>query len=115
MAAMAVGAGRRSLEENMARTGRRSSPGTPAAEFQAVRWTLNHNLSRSGNQLVSQREREVLEWLKQGKSTWDISIILGISERTVYYHVSNIMNKLGVSNRTQAVAVAASLGLVDVP
>jgi DNA-binding CsgD family transcriptional regulator len=63
---------------------------------------------------VSTREKEVLNWLKQGKSSWDISIILSISERTVNFHVSNIMKKLGASNRPHAVAVAAHLGLVDI-
>ncbi len=62
---------------------------------------------------VSQREKEVLDWLKQGKSSWDISVILGISERTVNYHVYNIMQKLGATNRPQAVAVASRLGLID--
>ncbi|HTP65937.1 MAG TPA: LuxR C-terminal-related transcriptional regulator [Geobacteraceae bacterium] len=62
---------------------------------------------------ISQREKEVLEWLKQGKNSWDISVILAISERTVNYHVYNIMEKLGVTNRPQAVAVATRLGLID--
>lgn len=63
---------------------------------------------------ISQREKEVLNWLKQGKSSWDISVILGISERTVNYHVYNIMEKLGATNRPQAVAVASRLGLIEV-
>ncbi len=63
--------------------------------------------------LLSDREKEVLDWLKQGKSSWEISVILGISERTVNFHVSNIMRKLGATNRAQSIAVAARLGLVD--
>jgi DNA-binding CsgD family transcriptional regulator len=63
---------------------------------------------------VSPREKEVLNWLKQGKSSWEISVILGISVRTVNYHVYNIMEKLGVSNRPQAVAVASRLGLIEI-
>jgi DNA-binding CsgD family transcriptional regulator len=62
---------------------------------------------------ISQREKEILDWLKQGKSSWDISVILGISERTVNYHVYNIMQKLGATNRPQAIAVATRLGLID--
>jgi len=53
--------------------------------------------------LLSRRELEVLKWLKLGKTSWDISIILRISERTVNYHVGNIVRKLGASNRMQAV------------
>lgn len=58
------------------------------------------------SQLLSPREREVLMWLRCGKTSWAISLILRISERTVNYHVNNIMRKLDVSNRMQAVSVA---------
>jgi DNA-binding CsgD family transcriptional regulator len=64
--------------------------------------------------LLSVREIEVLNWIKHGKSSWDISAILGISERTVNFHVRNITQKLDAVNRTQAVAVGASLGLIDI-
>jgi DNA-binding CsgD family transcriptional regulator len=62
--------------------------------------------------VLSAREQEVLEWLKYGKTSWDISVILGISERTVNFHVYNVMNKLGASNRTQIVSIALHLGLI---
>jgi DNA-binding CsgD family transcriptional regulator len=55
---------------------------------------------------LSPRELEVLKWLKLGKTSWDISVILNISERTVNYHVNNIVQKLGVSSRLQAVSEA---------
>lgn len=113
VAAMAVGAGRGSLNESITQAGGRPFHSQAAAEFQAAQWTLDHKSLRSRNLIVSQREQEVLEWLKEGKSSWDIAMILGISERTVYFHVSNIMKKLGASNRAQAVAIAASLGLID--
>lgn len=82
---------------------------------------LHHALSRldaakipaASKGVVSSREKEVLNWLKQGKSSWEISVILGISERTVNFHVYNIMGKLGVSNRPQAVAAAARSGLIN--
>ena len=63
---------------------------------------------------LSTREKEVLNWLKLGKSSWDISVILGISERTVNFHIYNMMQKLEVVNRPQAVAAALYLGLIDV-
>ena len=63
--------------------------------------------------VLTVREREVLNWLKLGKTSWDISVILGISARTVNYHVYNIMEKLDATNRPQAVAVATRLGLID--
>lgn len=55
---------------------------------------------------VSPREREVLNWMKEGKSTRDISEILQISERTVYFHVQNIFLKFRASSRCHAVAIA---------
>jgi LuxR family transcriptional regulator, quorum-sensing system regulator CviR len=61
---------------------------------------------------VSGREKEVLYWLRDGKSSWDISAILGISERTVNFHVYNVMQKLGAQNRSQAVALALHAGLI---
>ncbi len=63
--------------------------------------------------VITQREKEVLNWLKQGKSSWDISVILGVSERTVNYHVNNIRKKLGATNRPQALALAARRGLIE--
>jgi len=62
---------------------------------------------------LSKREKEVLSWLKEGKSSWDIATILNISERTVNFHVSNIMQKLNAVSRTQAVAVAIEKGLAN--
>ena len=55
----------------------------------------------------------MLGWLKRGKSSWDISVILSISERTVNYHVDNIIRKLGVTNRLQAVFEALRMNLID--
>lgn len=61
---------------------------------------------------ISIREKEVLNWVKHGKSTWDISSILNISERTVKYHVDNIMRKLNAVSRPHAVAIALAAGLI---
>jgi DNA-binding CsgD family transcriptional regulator len=61
---------------------------------------------------LSSREKEVLDWLQQGKSSWEVSVILAISESTVNFHVSNIKRKLGATNRAQALAIAARLGLL---
>lgn len=62
---------------------------------------------------LSRREVEVLNLLKIGKTSWDISRILGISERTVNYHIGNIMRKLDAINRIQAVCEAVNLDLID--
>jgi len=55
---------------------------------------------------LNSREKEILQWLMQGKSTWDISKILDIGEPTIKYHVDKVMKKLSAVNRTHAVAIA---------
>ncbi len=62
---------------------------------------------------ITRREIEVLQWLQQGKSSWEISNILGVSERTVNFHVYNIMEKIEAVNRPQMVTIALRLGLID--
>ena len=62
---------------------------------------------------LSKRETEVLKWLKEGKSSWEISRILARSERVINFHVSNILGKLNAENRTHAVAIALRNGLID--
>jgi len=63
---------------------------------------------------LSSRELEVLNWAKEGKSNWEISQIMAISERTVKFHLSNAFKKLNVVNRSQAIARAIHFGLVSV-
>ena len=58
------------------------------------------------------RELEVLELIVQGQSNKEISVSLGISEATVKSQITKILNKLGVSDRTQAVTTALQRGLV---
>lgn len=79
-----------------------------------IKNALESHTSGNGNNgsTLSLREKEVLKWLKMGKSSWDISIILDISERTVNFHITNIMNKLDAMTRTQAVAISIERGLI---
>ncbi len=60
---------------------------------------------------LTQREREVLALLAQGKSDGDIALALGIAVRTASKHVENIRQKLGASSRGEAVALALETGL----
>ena len=62
--------------------------------------------------VLSTREREVLGWMKEGKTSWEISQILHISERTVNFHVQNILSKLQASTRGHAIALAMQRGLI---
>lgn len=59
---------------------------------------------------LSPREREVLSWIAAGKSAWDVSIILHISNETVKKHISSAMRKLNVVSRPQAIAESIRLG-----
>ncbi len=58
------------------------------------------------------RERETLKWSYEGKTAWEIGVILSISERTVKFHLNNIYQKLNVANRSQAVAKAIRYEIV---
>jgi DNA-binding NarL/FixJ family response regulator len=62
---------------------------------------------------LTPREQEVLNYLAQGLQNKEIAQKLVISERTVKFHVSSILTKLEAGNRTEAVAVAAQRGLID--
>jgi LuxR family quorum-sensing system transcriptional regulator SolR len=61
---------------------------------------------------LSIREREVLQWVKEGKTNGEIARILSISERTVKFHVQNTLAKLHASNRGHAVVRALASGLI---
>lgn len=66
---------------------------------------------RTPNSDLSRREREVLSLMVQGKSNKDIGGALRITEATVKCHVSVILERLGVTDRTQAVIAALQRGL----
>ncbi|MFC3391610.1 helix-turn-helix transcriptional regulator [Aidingimonas halophila] len=61
---------------------------------------------------LSLRESEVLKWASEGKTVWEIGMILSLSEGTVKFHLRNIYRKLDVTNRAQAIATAAHQGLI---
>lgn len=53
--------------------------------------------------ILTKREKEIFDLLVINYSTSDIAIKLGISEKTVRNHISNVIQKLGVSSRSQAI------------
>ncbi|MEP7059252.1 MAG: response regulator transcription factor [Actinomycetota bacterium] len=63
--------------------------------------------------MLTKREREILGHISQGLTMHQIGTRLGISPRTVETHVAKLYRKLGATTRVQAVARAASLGLID--
>jgi len=105
--------------------------GTPRSEiFQAVRVVggggsllqpvvaskLMQHISKANEPLAAEpltdREVQVLGLLARGKSNKEIAAALSISQRTVKFHVSSILGKLGAGNRTEAVTLAAQRGLI---
>jgi LuxR family quorum sensing-dependent transcriptional regulator len=58
------------------------------------------------NKILTTREREVMQWVAAGKTSWEIGVILDISEATANKHTLSASRKLGAVNRTQAVVNA---------
>lgn len=83
----------------LAEFNRLSAPARPAPKKTILREPL------------SLREEEILRWLSRGCSNKEIASALSIAEGTVKNHVSNILGKLGVMDRTQAALMARDLGL----
>lgn len=96
---------RKAIEEVMA--GRKVFPTT--LEKEIVKATSNDSKIEE----LSDREHQVLELLAQGMSNKELAQELYISEKTVKNHVSNILRKLSVNDRTQAVIVGLKRGLVS--
>jgi DNA-binding CsgD family transcriptional regulator len=61
---------------------------------------------------LTPRELDSLALVADGKTDWEISVIFGVSEATVRFHVDNARRKLGAVNRAQAIARMASRGLI---
>ena len=79
---------------------------------------LLRQMSRTGDSTdalgsVTPRESEVLNLLALGLQNKEIAGQLGISERTVKFHVGSILSKLNAGNRTEAVTIALQKGLIE--
>ena len=62
---------------------------------------------------LTDRELEAMTWVARGKSSNDIAVLLDVSERTVNFHINNVIRKLGVATRVQAAIRCALLGLIE--
>jgi DNA-binding NarL/FixJ family response regulator len=74
---------------------------------------VSHQNQAGEAEALTPRELEVLRLLGHGLQNKEIAAQLIISERTVKFHVSSIMGKLGAGNRTEAVTLAAQQGLIE--
>jgi LuxR family transcriptional regulator len=64
------------------------------------------------NLYLTNREKEVLRWTAEGKTSAEIAQILGVTERTVNFHLCNSMQKLNVNNKISAAIRAVMLGIL---
>jgi LuxR family quorum-sensing transcriptional regulator LasR len=62
---------------------------------------------------LSPRQREVLAWSAEGKTTWETSVIIKCTEATVNYHLRQVIRKLEATNKTHAVSRALHMGLIS--
>ena len=63
---------------------------------------------------LSGREKDILKWAAIGKTSWEISSILKISERTVNFHLNNAAVKLNVTGRRAACSIAIARGVIAI-
>src|SRR5277367_3524644 len=72
-----------------------------------------HLMEHLGDETLSKREVEVLQKVAGGNRNCDIAALLFISEETVKGHIKHIMEKLGASDRTEAVAIGVRRGIIQ--
>ena len=85
----------------------------PIVASKLLRQVSQERADESAVDALTARELEVLRLLAQGQQNKEIAADLVISERTVKFHVSSILGKLGAGNRTEAVRIAAQQGLIE--
>ncbi len=86
---------------------RRMPPAPQRADVQSVE-VARHTI---GVAALSERERQIMQWVAMGKTNPEIGCILCISEFTVKNHMKSIFSKLDVTNRAQAVAKLTRVGV----
>lgn len=74
---------------------------------------MNNKRKYNHSNILTKREREVFEILVQDKTTKEIAEQLFISEKTVRNHISNVIQKLGVKGRSQAVIELIRMGELE--
>jgi DNA-binding NarL/FixJ family response regulator len=100
-------------EEEMQRAVRLVAEGKPAIlQPEVARAMMASWKSAGGEEPLSEREVEIIRTLAKDLSNKEIAARLGISDRTVQQHLSNIFSKLGVASRTGAVLKALRMGTI---
>jgi LuxR family transcriptional regulator, quorum-sensing system regulator SolR len=75
------------------------------------RWCLPR-VAPEASAVLTEREREALLWSIEGKTASEIAQLIGVSERTVNFHLANVTRKLNSVNKVQAASKAVALGLL---
>lgn len=101
------------LESAIRTVARGGSVLDPAVASRVLAEVANPSGADPGIDLLTAREREVLGLLGQGLSNRDLAAALFVAEKTVKTHVSSILSKLHLTDRTQAALFAVRHGLVD--
>ena len=91
---------------------------TKPLDFELLVEIVRNQLAQQSQQgpvafALTDREREALTWVAKGKSSTDIAVLMNVSERTVNFHINNVIRKIGVATRVQAAIRCALLGLID--
>jgi len=85
----------------------------PVVTSKLLRRIQQPDVNANNPDMLTARELDVLRLLARGLQNKEIALELVISERTVKFHVSSILNKLNAGNRTEAVTTAIQQGLVE--
>ncbi len=64
--------------------------------------------------ILTKRETEIFNYLVQNKTTSQIAKLLSVSDKTVRNHISNVIGKLGVSSRTQALIELIKMNIIQI-
>lgn len=72
-------------------------------------------VKRSNIARLTEREIECLTWVLEGKTNWEIGVLMGVAARTVQFHLANCQLKLNANNRIQAAVKALMFGLISPP
>jgi len=100
--------------DELVATVRRAMEGQPSLSPEAAQVLIQHvNEPEKPKTEMTEREMEILARMVEGKSNQEIADAMFVSQSTVKFHVSNILSKLGVTSRTEAVALALKQKLVE--
>ncbi len=88
-----------------------SLPSEPGTSKDAAQQTPDDALNIINK--ITQREKQCLQWIANGKTSKEIATLLAIAETTVNFHLRNAFTKLNASNRVHLVAKAVALGIVS--